>query len=120
MVYFYAVYGSTAPSMNDTLRQADGTPVDLTDTTVTLRLQHESTDEVREYAMEVVEGEAGTIRRQWQAGDLEITLGRWFGQYRVLRGESIEIWPLPTALNLRDAWRRFGLSFEVIRAIPPE
>jgi hypothetical protein len=118
VAHFTAIAGSIAPSLQDTLT-VSGAAADLTDATVTLRLQHASTAEVVEFEMDASAGE-GVILRNWESGDLDLTPGTWWGQYIVDRGVSgVEIWPTPSdGQACSDVWGRGGLEFHICRAIP--
>ena len=119
MAHFTAIAGSIGPLLDDVLTQG-GAAYDLTAATgVVLRLRHAATDEIVDFVM-TIDGDptTGRVFRVWAAGDLDLTPGVWWGQYRVTSAGGVEIWPTEAGGSCNHPLGWHGLEFQICPANP--
>lgn len=98
------VQGDTAPSISGTLTDADGSPLDLTlaDVKFQMRLLDDRRFMVDATAT-IVGADAGTVRYDWAAGDLD-TPGEYQAQWQITFSDnSIQTTTPANTITVRPA-----------------
>lgn len=91
---FYIKQGDTAPALRATLKDPDGTAVDLTGATVKFSMRTASgTVLVNKQSVTLVTANAGIVEYAWQAGDTD-TAGTHLGEFEVTHTDAtVETFP---------------------------
>lgn len=94
MSTFYIKQGDTSPELQATLKDAEGTAIDLTGASARFHMRLSgATATTVDAAATVVTAASGIVKYSWQAGDTD-TVGRYEGEFEVTYADtSVETFP---------------------------
>lgn len=92
MATFYIVQNDKAITMDVTLKDGDGQPIDLTDAVVTFHLGYEGepSSVLVQGSCTIVDAENGEVRYTWTAEDTVLDAGVTYdAEFQIAYGESV-------------------------------
>lgn len=89
MTTVYMKQNDTAPALTATLKDDNGTAIDLTGATVVfnMRQRSDSTVKVNRGSVSIVSAAAGQVSYSWQTGDTD-TVGVFDGEFEITHADS--------------------------------
>ena len=87
MIDYNTKIGDNRPSLTTILTQEDGTPIDLTGSTVKLLLKHEENGTKLNFTCTLLAPTLGTLKYDWIIGDIAVP-GKYLAEFEITYGNG--------------------------------